>query len=98
MKRTRLKLLLATGLTALGLNLTPQSASANTTSGVMATNETWSGTVTLTGDVTVPNNVTLTILPGTRVECWDKTDDQAGGAEHLPHRVDCQPRRHQCSR
>ena len=79
MKRTRLKLLLATGLTALGLNLTPQSASAATTSGVMTGNETWSGTVTLTGDVTVPNNVTLTILPGTRVACWDKYDDQAGG-------------------
>ena len=79
MKRTRPKLLLATGLTALGLNLTPQSASAATTSGVMTGNETWSGTVTLTGDVTVPNNVTLTILPGTRVACWDKYDDQAGG-------------------
>jgi len=86
MKRTRLKLLLATGLTALGLNLTPQSASAITTSGVMTTNETWSGTVTLTGDVTVPNNVTLTILPGTRVACWDKYDDQAGGIN--PSRIE----------
>ncbi len=45
----------------------------------MPGNETWSGTVTLTGDVTVPNNVTLTILPGTLVACWDKYDDQAGG-------------------
>ena len=86
MKRTRLKLLLATGLTALGLNLTPQSASANTTSGVMVGNETWSGTVTLTGDVTVPNNVTLTILPGTRVACWDNYDDTAGGVN--PNRIE----------
>jgi hypothetical protein len=79
MKRTRLKLLLATGLTALGLNLNPQSASAITTSGVMPANETWSGNIELTGDVTVPNNVTLTILPGTHVKCWDNYDDTAGG-------------------
>lgn len=79
MKRTRLKLLLAAGLTALGVNFNPQLACAATTSGAMATNETWSGIVTLTGDVTVPTNVTLSILPGTRVECWDKYDDQAGG-------------------
>ena len=38
MKRTRLKLLPTTGLTALGLNLSPQSASANTTSGVIGYN------------------------------------------------------------
>ena len=38
MKRTRLKLLPTTGLTALGLNLNPQSASANTTSGVIGYN------------------------------------------------------------
>ena len=86
MKRTRLKLLLATGLIALGLNLTPQSASAITTSGVMTTNETWSGNIELTGDVTVPNNVTLTILPGTRVACWDNYDDTAGGVN--PNRIE----------
>ena len=79
MKQTRLKLLLTTGLAAVGLNLTLQPAHAATTSGMMAANETWSGIVTLTGDVTVPANVTLTILPGTRVECWDKADDTAGG-------------------
>ena len=85
MKRTRLKLLLATGLTALGLNLTPQSASAITTSGVMPGNETWSGTVFLTGDVTVGPGVSLTILPGTQVQA-DSVDDQNGGLD--PNRVE----------
>ncbi len=79
MKQTRLKLLLTTGLAAVGLNLTLQPAHAATTSGMMAANETWSGIVTLTGDVTVPANVTLNILPGTRVQCWDNWDDTAGG-------------------
>ncbi|HEY9174109.1 MAG TPA: immunoglobulin domain-containing protein [Verrucomicrobiae bacterium] len=86
MKKTRLKLLLATGLATLGLNLTPQLASAITTSGVMPGNETWSGTVTLTGDVTVPANVTLTILPGTVVQSWDNYDDTAGGTN--PNRIE----------
>ena len=79
MKRTRPKLLLATGLTALGLNLTPQSASAATTSGAMTVNETWSGTVSLVGDVTVLSNVTLTILPGTKIQCDARADNQNGG-------------------
>ena len=78
-EKTRFKQLLALGLIVLGLNLIPQSASAFTTNGVMSANETWSGNIELTGDVTVPNNVTLTILPGTRVACWDKYDGQAGG-------------------
>ena len=86
MKQTRLKLLLTTGLAAVGLNLTLQPASAITTSGVMPTNETWSGIVTLTGDVTVPANITLNILPGTRVQCWDNWDDTAGGVN--PNRIE----------
>ena len=40
----------------------------------MTGNETWSGTIELTGDVTVPAGITLTIQPGTRVACWDKID------------------------
>lgn len=77
MKKHSMKL----GLAACGWALIAavQTTSAITTSGVMTNNETWSGIVTLTGDVTVPDNVTLTILPGTRVAAWDKYDDQAGG-------------------
>jgi tetratricopeptide (TPR) repeat protein len=38
-----------------------------TTSGTLTRNETWSGTHTLTGDVTIPSGITLTIAPGTHV-------------------------------
>ncbi len=38
-----------------------------TTSGTLSHNEIWSGTHTLTGNVTVPTGITLTILPGTEV-------------------------------
>ena len=58
-----------------------QSGSALTTTGLMTNSETWSGKVTLTGDVTVPAGVTLTILPGTTVACWADYDDQAGGPD-----------------
>ena len=58
----------------------PLSHSA-TTSGTLLTNETWSGTVTLTGDVTVPSHLTLTIEPGTEVVFPVKSDDQAGGED-----------------
>jgi hypothetical protein len=84
MKRNIIKL----GLAACGVALftAAQPASAITTSGVMPANETWSGIVTLTGDVTVPANVTLNILPGTRVQCWDNWDDTAGGLN--PNRIE----------
>ena len=36
----------------------------NTTSGSLSNNETWCGSITITGDVTVPSGITLTILPG----------------------------------
>lgn len=76
------------GLAACGLALftAAQTASAITTSGVMPANETWSGSVTLTGDVTVPANVTLTILPGTQIAAWDNWDDTAGGIN--PNRIE----------
>ena len=54
---------------------------AQTTSGTLAGNETWSGTVTLTGDVTVPVGVTLTINPGTEVVFPAGSDDTGGGEE-----------------
>jgi hypothetical protein len=55
------------------------AANAITTSGPITDSETWSGTVHLTGDVTVTSTGSLTILPGTRVECDSRSDDQIGG-------------------
>ena len=52
-----------------------------TTSGELPGNETWSGTVSLTGDVTVPVGVALTIAPGTEVVFPAGEDDTAGGEE-----------------
>lgn len=55
-------------------------ASAATTSGVLPGNETWSGTVSLTGDVTVPANATLTVLPGTVIQCDARADSGHSGS------------------
>jgi hypothetical protein len=52
---------------------------AATTSGIISQNETWSGQVVLTGDVRIATNVTLTILPGTRVESAPGFDDTLSG-------------------
>lgn len=38
-----------------------------TSSGTLTYDETWSGTHTLTGDVTIPSGITLTILPGAEI-------------------------------
>ncbi len=48
-----------------------------TTSGSLGGNETWSGEITLTGDVYVPAGTTLTIEPGTTVYLMPDSDDQA---------------------
>ena len=50
-----------------------------TTSGPLAGDEVWSGTITLTGDVTVPEGITLTIQSGTEVVFRALSDDQGGG-------------------
>ena len=52
---------------------------AITTSGEITGDETWSGTVHMTGDVIVAASGSLTILPGTRVECEALSDDQLDG-------------------
>ncbi|MCP4623117.1 MAG: right-handed parallel beta-helix repeat-containing protein, partial [bacterium] len=54
---------------------------AQTMSGTLASDETWSGIVTLTGDVTVPVGVTLTINSGTEVVFPAGSDDTSGGEE-----------------
>ena len=41
--------------------------------------ETWSGRVVLRGDVTITPTGSLTILPGTRIECDARADDQVSG-------------------
>jgi hypothetical protein len=69
-------------LAAVALLLAATPGWATTTSGILTSNETWAGSVTPTGDVTVPTNLTLTILSGTRVECWDYFDDQGGGVDN----------------
>ncbi|MCZ6702908.1 MAG: hypothetical protein O6940_07700 [Ignavibacteria bacterium] len=38
-----------------------------TTSGTLSHNETWCGDIEITGDVTVPQGISLTILPGTKL-------------------------------
>ncbi|MCC7264632.1 MAG: T9SS type A sorting domain-containing protein, partial [Candidatus Latescibacteria bacterium] len=40
---------------------------------------TWTGTVTLTGDLSVPVGVTLNIAPWTTVKCTGNSDDQGSG-------------------
>ena len=52
-----------------------------TTSGTLPGNETWSGTVDVTGDVRVPAGVTLTIAAGTTVRFSALSDDRVGGAD-----------------
>jgi parallel beta-helix repeat protein len=48
-------------------------------SGVLSADETWSGVVLLTGDVTVPAGVTLTISPNTTLLAVVNEDDQHSG-------------------
>jgi len=50
-----------------------------TTSGPLGEDETWSGEVTVTGDVTVPAGITLTMEPGTVVYFQALSDDQGTG-------------------
>ncbi|MCP4705530.1 MAG: hypothetical protein GY865_13095, partial [candidate division Zixibacteria bacterium] len=50
-----------------------------TTSGTLNEDETWSGTITVTGDVIVPEGMTLTLLPGTEVLFSANYDDTTGG-------------------
>ena len=68
-----------TVLLNMGILLAALSVSAATTSGQLSGNEIWSGTVTITGDVTVPQSVTLTILPGTTIVFTANSDDTGSG-------------------
>ncbi|CAB1080308.1 hypothetical protein D1AOALGA4SA_7992, partial [Olavius algarvensis Delta 1 endosymbiont] len=52
-----------------------------TKSGVLDANETWSDNIQLDGDLTVPENITLTILPGTTVTIPSLLDSTRGGQD-----------------
>ena len=51
----------------LSLVILTQSVLAITTSGTLTQDEIWTGKVLITGDVVIPEGVTLTILPGTLI-------------------------------
>ncbi|RLB09502.1 MAG: hypothetical protein DRG59_02145, partial [Deltaproteobacteria bacterium] len=68
-------------LCSIFLFLSISSALAITTSGSLTEDETWSGTVNLTGDVTVPVGITLTIEAGTTVIFPARSDDTSGGED-----------------
>ncbi|MBX7150593.1 energy transducer TonB [bacterium] len=53
--------------------------SAATTSGVLKGDETWEGVVQVTGDVIVPEGVTLTIKPNALIKFAANSDDQESG-------------------
>ncbi|OPZ85791.1 MAG: hypothetical protein BWY76_01257 [bacterium ADurb.Bin429] len=69
---------LRAGVTTM-LYLTLRRYDPNSFSGTLTGAVTWSGTMTLTGDVTVPAGASLTIQPGTLVRC-ENSDDQHGGS------------------
>jgi hypothetical protein len=52
-------------------------------SGTLARDEIWSGDIYITGDIFVPEDVTLTIEPGTIIKMAANSDDQHAGGEHV---------------
>jgi len=68
----------------LGSNFIPNESGEaatwqSTFSGVIATDTTWNTNLLLTGDVTVPDGVTLTIDEGTTIFAAANSDDQSSG-------------------
>ena len=59
----------------------PFPARALTTSGAITNAESWSGTVTLSGDVRIEGRGVLTLQPGTRVLFDHRLDDQVSGQD-----------------
>lgn len=49
--------------------------------GIITSDEIWSGEIYITGDIFVAEGATLTILPGTKVIFSAHSDDQQGGSE-----------------
>jgi parallel beta-helix repeat protein len=61
--------------------VTKQAIVNRTTSGQITQDEIWRGNILITGDVTIPEGVTLTIEPGTTVRFTAQSDDQHGGGD-----------------
>ncbi|MBE7503055.1 MAG: right-handed parallel beta-helix repeat-containing protein [Verrucomicrobiales bacterium] len=64
---------------AVGQVLIERPLPPGTKQGEISGSETWSGTITMVGDVTVKPTGSLTILPGTRIEADWRSDGVAGG-------------------
>lgn len=60
---------------------TPIMISDTTRTGEINSDEIWSGTIHVTGDIMVREGITLTILPGTVVEVAAFSDDQHSGVD-----------------
>ena len=67
MKRLKICAWLAGLALVLSAFLGTPPTDAATTSGTLTADEVWSGTINISGDVTVPKGVTLTIEPGTEI-------------------------------
>ena len=61
--------------------LTGMNSTALAVTGPLTADTTWSGTVSVTGDVTVSSGVTLAIEAGSSIEFAALSDDQAGGTD-----------------
>jgi hypothetical protein len=61
-------------------NVVTIDSSLPTTSGALTADETWSGEVNISGDITVPAGVTLTLQPGTVIRFPALYDDTGGGS------------------
>ena len=59
----------------LSLAILTQSVLAITTSGILTQNEIWTGEIIVTGDVVIPEGITLTVLPGTLITFSDDGSD-----------------------
>ena len=73
-------------------------AYSNTTrAGALTTSETWSGTITISGDILIGNNCTLTIEPGTTVKFTANSDSTNHGFDtpitDAPFQMTQQPNR-----
>lgn len=60
----------------------PQHIHDQSVSGMILTNQIWSGEIHVTGDVEVLPWSTLTILPGTVIKVAARSDDRHGGKDH----------------
>ncbi|MDH5266386.1 MAG: right-handed parallel beta-helix repeat-containing protein [Candidatus Bathyarchaeota archaeon] len=69
----------------------PVKVSDTTKNGRIFRDEIWSGTIIVTGDIYVPEGVTLTIEPGTIVYMTAHNDDQHTGEEHVKDELTWDP-------